>query len=264
MEINCNGRRAVVSAAGSGIGRTIAEKLADNGAQVFVCDIVPKFLDDLSQKHPEIGSVIADVGQSGNVERLFDAAVSAMGGVDILINNAGIAGPTKRVEDITPSEWQHTLAVDLDGAFYCTRRAVPLMKEVGRGTIIFISSSAGRLAYPLRLPYATAKRALIGMSDTLAMELGPANISVNTILPGYVENARGKRVLQAKADASGQSYEDMRNIVLNTISMRCAVAEGEIANLAVYLCSHQGRHISGQAIDVDGNLETHAGMDNLD
>ena len=92
MEINCNGRRAVVSAAGSGIGRTIAEKLADNGAQVFVCDIVPKFLDDLAQKRPEIGSVIADVGQSGNVERLFDAAVSAMGGVDILINNAGIGG----------------------------------------------------------------------------------------------------------------------------------------------------------------------------
>ena len=138
------------------------------------------------------------------------------------------------------------------------------MKEAGRGSIIFISSSAGRLAYPLRLPYATAKRALIGMTDTLAMELGPANISFNSILPGYILNERGKQVLEAKATASGCSYEEMHNIVLGTISMRCAVAEGVIADLAVYLCAHQGRHISGQAIDVDGNLKTHAGMDKLD
>lgn len=264
MEVNCNGRRAVVTAAGSGIGRVIAETLLQNGARVFVCDVVADGLDELTETTPEIGSLVADVADAGAVDRLFDAAAEAMGGVDILVNNAGIAGPTARVEAVTPEEWRRTLAVDVDGPFFCARRAVPLMKEAGRGAIVNISSTAGRLAFPLRLPYATAKRAVIGFSDTLAMELGPANISVNAILPGYVLNDRARRVLTAKAEASGRSYEEMQQIVLGRISMRTGVTEQEIADMVVYLCSEQGRHISGQAINIDGNLETYSGMDKLD
>lgn len=264
MDINCKGRRAVVTAGGSGIGRTIAQTLADNGAQVFVCDVAEDHLHALAAARPDIGAVTADVSNSADVERLFDAAAAAMGGVDILVNNAGVAGPTKRVEDISDEEWRLTIGVDVDGQFYCARRAVPLMMEAGKGAIVNISSTAGRLAFPLRLPYATAKRAVIGLSDTLAMELGPRNISVNAVLPGYVLNDRARRVLQAKADASGCSLEEMQEIVLGRISMRTGVEEQEIADLVLYLCSHQGRHISGQAINIDANLETYAGMDKLD
>ena len=264
MDINCKDRRAVVTAGGSGIGCTIAETLADNGAQVFVCDVAEDHLQTLAAERPDIGAVVADVSRADDVARLFDAAVEAMGGVDILINNAGVAGPTKRVEDISDEEWRLTIGVDVDGQFYCARRAVPLMQAAGKGVIVNISSTAGRLAFPLRLPYATAKRAVIGLTDTLAMELGPRNISVNAVLPGYVLNDRARRVLQAKADASGRSLDEMKEIVLSRISMRTGVEEQEIADLVLYLCSHQGRHLSGQAINIDANMETYAGMDKLD
>ncbi len=264
MDVNCKGRRVVVTAGGSGIGRTIAGTLADNGAQVFVCDIVEDHLVALREARPEINAIAADVGKSADVDRLFDAAAEAMCGVDVLVNNAGVAGPTKRLEDISDEEWRRTISVDVDGQFYCARRAVPYMVKAGKGAIINISSTAGRLAFPLRLPYATAKRAVIGFSDTLAMELGPRNISVNAVLPGYVLNDRARRVIQAKADASGRSFEELQDIVLSRISMRTGVEEQEIADLVLYLCSYQGRHISGQAINIDANLETYAGLDKLD
>ena len=264
MDVNCKGRRAVVTAGGSGIGRVIAETLADNGAEVFVCDVVEDHLSALALARPDIGATLADVSNSADVDRLFEAANAAMGGVDVLINNAGVAGPTKRVEDITDDEWRSTIGVDVDGQFYCARRAVPLMREAGKGAIVNISSTAGRLAFPLRLPYATAKRAVIGLTDTLAMELGPRNISVNAVLPGYVLNDRARQVIQAKADASGRALEEVQAIILSRISMRTGVEEQEIADLVVYLCSHQGRHISGQAINIDANLETYAGLDKLD
>jgi NAD(P)-dependent dehydrogenase (short-subunit alcohol dehydrogenase family) len=264
MDVNCTGRRAIVTAGGSGIGRVIAETLADNGANVFVCDVAEDHLKTLASARPDIGAITADVSVSADVERLFDAAVAVLGGVDVLINNAGIAGPTKRVEDISDAEWRSTLGVDVDGQFYCARCAVPLMREAGRGAIVNISSTAGRLAFPLRPPYATAKRAVIGLTDTLAMELGPRNISVNAVLPGYVLNDRARRVIQAKADASGRSLEEVQAIILGRISMRTGIEEQEIADLVLYLCSPQGRHISGQAINIDANLETYAGLDKLD
>jgi len=264
MDINCNGRRAIVTAGANGIGLTIARTLSANGAQVVICDVDETALASIAKSDPDLVGVAADVGDPGSVDVLFEAAVDAMGGVDILANNAGIAGPTKHVEDVSPEEWERTISVDVNGQFYCVRRAVPLMRDAGRGTVISISSTAGRLGFPLRLPYATAKRALLGFVDTLAMELGPANINVNAILPGYVLNDRARRVLQEKADASGRSYDEIIAIVLSRISMRTGVTEQEIAELALYLCSEQGRHLSGQHISIDGNLETYAGLDKLD
>ncbi|MDP6589128.1 MAG: SDR family oxidoreductase [Alphaproteobacteria bacterium] len=264
MDVNCKGRRAVVTAGGSGIGRVIAETLADNGARVFVCDVAEDYLEAFASARSDIGATRADVSSAQDVARLFDEATNAMGGVDVLVNNAGVAGPTKRVEDISDEEWRSTIGVDVDGQFYCARLAVPLMLEAGRGAIVNISSTAGRLAFPLRLPYATAKRAVIGLTDTLAMELGPRNISVNAVLPGYVLNDRGRRVMEAKAEASGRTVDEIKAIILSRISMRSGIEEQEIADLVLYLCSHQGRHISGQAISIDANLETYAGMDKLD
>ena len=264
MDVHCKGRRAVVTAGGSGIGKMIAEVMAANGAQVFICDIVEEGVLQVTEANDAIGGIVADVANVDDVNRLFDEAQSAMGSVDVLVNNAGIAGPTARVENITAEEWDRTLGVDINGQFYCARRAVPLMKANGRGTIINISSTAGRLAFPLRLPYATAKRAILGFTETLAMELGPANINVNSILPGYMLNQRAINVLTAKAEAAGMTYDEMQKIILKRISMRTGITEQEVAELAVYLCSEQGRHISAQNISLDGNLETYSGMDNLD
>ena len=262
MQISCEGRRAVVTAGGSGIGRAIAETLAANGAAVFTCDIEPGLVDDV--QGGEIGAVVADVADPVQVDRLFDAAAAAMGGVDVLVNNAGIAGPTAHVEHIEPADWDRTIAVNISGQFYCARRAVPLMRQAGRGAIVNISSSAGRLPFPLRLPYATSKFAITGLTRTLALELGPANISVNAILPGYILNARGERVIRAKAEAAGRRVEEMEAIILGNIAMRTGIAEQEIADLALYLCSDSGRHISGQLLGVDGAFESYIGMDNLD
>ena len=262
MQISCEGRRAVVTAGGSGIGRVIAETLAANGAAVFTCDIEPGLLDDLHGKG--IGAVVADVGDPAQVDRLFEAALAAMGGVDILVNNAGIAGPTARVEQIEPADWDRTIAVNISGQFYCARRAVPPMRAAGGGAIVNISSTAGRLGFPLRLPYATSKFAITGLTKTLALELGPANISVNAILPGYILNARGARVIRAKAEAAGRTAGEMEATILGNIAMRTGIAEQEIADLALYLCSESGRHISGQLLGVDGAFDTYLGMDNLD
>lgn len=264
MDVHCKGRRAVVTAGGSGIGKTIAEVMAANGAQVFICDIVEDGVREVAEANDAVNGIAADVAKADDVDRLFDEATKAMGGVDVLINNAGVAGPTARVENITPDEWDRTLAVDISGQFYCARRAVPLMKANGKGTIVNISSTAGRLVFPLRLPYATSKRAILGFTETLAMELGPANINVNTILPGYMLNQRAINVLTAKAEAAGVTYDEMQKIILQRISMRTGITEQEVAELAVYLCSEQGRHISSQHISLDGNLETYAGMDKLD
>jgi NAD(P)-dependent dehydrogenase (short-subunit alcohol dehydrogenase family) len=262
MQISCEGQRAVVTAGGSGIGRVISETLAANGAAVFTCDIAPDMVADVRTE--KIGAIEADVSDPTAVDRLFGAAVEAMGGVDILINNAGIAGPTARVEHIETDAWDKTIAVNISGQFYCARRAVPLMKAAGRGAIVNISSVAGRLGFPLRLPYATSKFAITGLTKTLATELGPANISVNAILPGYVLNARGERVIKAKAEAAGRTVEETEATILSNISMRTGITEQEIADLALCLCSDSGRHISGQLLGIDGSFETYLGMDNLD
>jgi len=264
MEVNCAGRRAVVTAGGNGIGLAIARTLAGNGAQVVICDVDEMALAALADSDPALTGVVADVADPAAVDALFDTAEAEMGGVDILVNNAGISGPNKHVEDMTPEEWDRTIAVDLNGQFYTVRRAVPLMRATGRGTIVTISSTAGRIGFPLRAPYATAKRALLGFVDTLAMELGPANIAINAILPGYMLNDRSEKVLKAKAAASGCTYDEIYETVISKISMRTRITEQEVADLALYLCSEQGRHISGQHISIDGNLETYGGLDKLD
>ena len=252
----------MVTAGGSGIGRVIAETLATNGAAVFTCDIDARLIDEVRGKG--LGGIAADVGDPAQVDRLFEAAEAAMGGIDVLVNNAGIAGPTARVEEIEPAEWDRTLAVNISGQFYCARRAVPLMRRAGRGAIVNISSTAGRLAFPLRLPYATSKFAVAGLTKTLALELGPAKISVNAILPGYVLNARGERVVRAKAEAAGRTVDEVEAIILGNIAMRTGIAEQEVADLALYLCSASGRHISGQLLGVDAGFDTYVGIDRLD
>ena len=246
----------LVTAGAAGIGKAFAETFADAGARVFICDIDKPALDAFHAARPEIGGCIADVADPKQVDALFDAATAFLGGLDVLINNAGISGPTAPVENIDIADWDRTIAIDLNGMFYCTRRAVPLLKMAGGGSIVNLSSVAGRLGYPLRTPYSAAKWAVVGFTKSLAMELGLANIRVNAIQLGIVEGERIERVISAKAKALGVSFDQYKEQLLSKVSLRRTVSPLDIANMALFLATDAGRNISGQALSVCGNVES--------
>jgi NAD(P)-dependent dehydrogenase (short-subunit alcohol dehydrogenase family) len=255
MNVSAKGSRVVVTAAGSGIGRAIAETFHADGANVHICDIAESYLADAAAKLPGLGATHADVGVAADVDRLFDAAVAHLGGIDVLVNNAGIAGPTAPAEEVSPVDWDRVIAVNLSGMFYCARRAIPEMRKEGAGAIINISSTSGRNALPLRIAYTVSKYAVIGLTEVLAREVGPANIRVNTILPGWINNERGRRVVKLKAEALGIPLDEYVRQASQYISLRTMIEPVEIAWMALFLCSEAGRHISGQHIGVCGNVE---------
>ncbi|MDN3516568.1 SDR family oxidoreductase [Aquisalimonas lutea] len=249
------GLRVLVTAGAGGIGRAIAETFVAHGARVHVCDVSQEALDDCLAAGTMTGS-LADVGSESDVDHLFEEVQRHLGGLDVLVNNAGLAGPTAEVEDIDAEAWCRTVDVNLSGHFFCTRRAAPLLKQNGDGAIINIASVAGRLGYASRLPYAATKWGIVGVTASLAKELGPYGIRVNAILPGIVEGPRMQRVIAARAEASGVSYEAMEQQYLSRISLRRMVSPQDVADMALFLCSRHGRNVSGQPISVCGNVET--------
>ena len=255
MDTSVQGLRVIVTAGAGGIGRRIASRFHEHGARVFVCDVVEAALEELRASEPEIGAVVADVGDPVAVERLFSAALPALGGVDVLVNNAGISGPTAATEDVSPADWDRTLAVNISGQFYCARLAIPAMKAAGGGSIVNISSTSGKTGLPLRLPYAVSKHAVMGFTETLAREVGPHGIRVNTILPGFMNNARSQRIIAEKSAALGITPEAYLDQGLQYVSLRTMIEEVEIADMALFLCSPAARHVTGQAIGVCGNVE---------
>ena len=180
---------------------------------------------------------------------------SEFGGLDVLVNCAGIAGPTAGVERITEQDWLRTIDVNLNGQFYFLHHAVPLLRQSKCANIICISSVAGRLGLPFRAPYSAAKWAIVGMVKSLAIELGPEDIRVNALLPGIVEGPRMDGVIRARAELAGVGEEAMRQEYLEKISLRRMVNADDIALMCLFLCSPAGRNISGEAISVDGNVE---------
>jgi len=249
METSAKGLRVLVTAGAAGIGRVIAQTFLDHGARVHVCDVDEKAL---SQVPKSITWTKADVADVAQVEKVFEDVKRTLGGLDVLVNNAGVAGPTAKVEDIDPKDWDRTIAVDVNGMFYCTRKGMPLIKAAGGGSIINLSSAAGRLAFPMRTPYSFAKFGVVGFTESLAAEAGPDKVRVNCIQPGVVEGERIERVISAKAKQLHVSENEIRNRMLEGVSMHTTVTAQDIANTALFLATDGGKHISGQAISVCG------------
>ena len=248
------GLRVCVTAGAGGIGRAIADAFIAHGARVLVSDVAERALADFRKAHPDHIAVQADAGSETATRALFESVQNQLGGLDLLVNNAGIAGPTAPVEAITTEAWQSTVDINLNGHFYALRAAVPLLKEVEDGAIIMISSVAGRLGYAYRLPYAATKWAIVGMAKSLSLELGSFGIRVNAILPGIVEGPRMDGVIRDRAAATGVSFEEMRETYLSKTALHRMVTAEDIAGMALFLASPMGRNISGQALSVCGDV----------
>jgi NAD(P)-dependent dehydrogenase (short-subunit alcohol dehydrogenase family) len=252
MEYSAKGLRVVVTAGAAGIGRVITRTFVEHGAKVHICDVDEKALSKFGKEVPAVTQTVADVSRVGDVDRLFEDAKRSLGGLDVLINNAGIAGPTAKVEDIRPEDWERCIAVDLNGMFYCTRKAMPLIKAAGGGSIVNLSSIAGRFGFAMRTPYSAAKWAVVGFTQSLAVEAGADKVRVNCIQPGVVEGERVERIVAAKAEQLGVQPAEVLARMVEGISLKTTVTAQDIANMALFLVSDAGRHISGQAISVCG------------
>jgi len=247
---------ALVTAGASGIGRTIADALWTQGYRVVVLDINREFLRDYSTRHGEDTAIHCDVADPVAVDRVLVDLLASLSRVDLLVNNAGISGPTALVEEIGVEEWQNTIATDLNSLFYVTRHVIPLMKKQRSGVIINMASNAGLFGCPQRSPYAASKWAAVGLAKTWAMELGPWNICVNAICPGSVSGPRIDQVIERDAALRGQSPADIRARYEQQNSLKRFVSADDIAAMVTFLAGPGGVNISGQAIAIDGHTET--------
>ena len=255
MDISAEGLRVLITAGGGGIGRAMTDVFHEAGARVHICDVVQSSLDETVKTFPGVTATLADVSSLSDVDRLFADAQANLGGLDCMINNAGVAGPTGKVEEIEIEDWERCIAIDVNGMFYCTRLAVPMLKAAGGGSIINLSSAAGRLGFPYRTPYATAKWGVVGFTKSLSMEVGKDKIRVNAIQPGIVEGVRQDKVIANKASAVGISFEEQRQLALQYTSMNEMVSPYDIANMSLYLASPVGAKVTGQAISVCAGVE---------
>jgi NAD(P)-dependent dehydrogenase (short-subunit alcohol dehydrogenase family) len=255
MDMQIRGLRALVTAGASGIGLATARALGREGARVLICDVDTKALAAVAASDPHLVQVVCDVADSAAVARLFEAVATTLGGLDALVNNAGVAGPTAACEEISLADWERTLAVNLTGQFLCAQRAIPLLKESRNASIANLSSAAGRFGFPLRAPYAASKWGVIGFTKTLAIELGGFGVRVNALCPGSVAGARIDSVFANKAAARGVAPEVVRDEALARNSLHRLVSADDIANMIVFLASPLGANISGHAMPVDADLQ---------
>jgi NAD(P)-dependent dehydrogenase (short-subunit alcohol dehydrogenase family) len=245
---------AIVTGGGRGIGKAIALALARDGANVLVCGRHEETLRQTAAAIQRLGqqalAIVTNVSQEKEVEAMVESALSEFGGVNILVNNAGIAGPTAPITNVSRKDWEETIAVNLTSAFLCARAVLPGMIERRSGKIINISSVAGRMAYALRGPYSVSKWGMIGLTKTLAQEVGPHNIQVNAILPGPTAGERMQAVIEQRAQELGRSAEEVERLYVEGTALKRMVDPAHVAAMAVFLASGDGDSITGQAIDV--------------
>ncbi|MCE8014846.1 SDR family oxidoreductase [Halomonas sp. MCCC 1A17488] len=246
-----HGLRVLITAGANGIGLAIAKAFQEAGGRVHVCDIDAQALAALPEG---ITHTQADVSQEADVERLFQDA-AALGGLDVVVNNAGIAGPTASIDEIDDESWHRTIDINLNGQYRVAHRAAPLLRK-SHGLLINLASVAGRLGFAYRTPYAASKWAVVGLTKSLACELGPEGVRVNAILPGIVRGPRIEKVIEDRAAKRGISYAEMEKENLSKISMRRMVEPTDIAAMALFLSAPGGANISGQALSVCANVES--------
>ena len=249
-------KKVLITAGATGIGKATAIALLNAGAQVHVCDINAEALAQLKQLYPLLLTSITNVTKPDEVAKMFvQLQQEFLGQLDFLVNNAGISGPAGPLESLDIDAWKATFDVNLHATFYVSKHAIPLLKRQG-GAIMNLSSTAGLYGYPMRSPYASAKWAIVGLSKTMSMELGPFNVRVNCICPGSVNGARMDRVISSIAKATGESVEKVRQDNVQNTSMTTFVDAEDIANMIVFSFSDLGAKISGQSLTVDG--DTHS------
>jgi NAD(P)-dependent dehydrogenase (short-subunit alcohol dehydrogenase family) len=253
MDLGIKGLRVLVTAGAGGIGLEIARAFVREGARVHICDVDATALADTKKSDPQLTQTVCDVSDRAQVARLFEQALKALGGLDCLVNNAGIAGPTGRVEEVNPEDWDRCLAIDLTGQFNCTRLAVPHLEQSKNASIMNLSSQAGKHGFPLRSAYAAAKWGVIGFTKSIAIELGPRGIRVNALLPGLVAGDRIRRVIEAKAQQAGVAFKEQEAAMFRNVSVKEYVTPQQLADMVVYTASPRAKTISGQAISVCGD-----------
>ena len=254
--LNLKNKKIVISAGASGIVWAIAKSCISKGALVYLCDIDPKALNKI-KKHPLHNRriFISEIDASNEIEVIdfFQLVKKKFKKLNALINNVGIAGPTGTIEKLQSSEWEKTLHVNVNSHFYFNKLAIPLLKKKKTASIINISSGAGIMGFPLRSPYAASKWAIVGMTKTLAMELGKYKIRVNAICPGTIKGDRMKRVIKDKSKFTKVSAKKIENEFVSMASMNSWIYEDDIGKMCAFLISEEGERISGQIIGVDGN-----------
>ncbi|QPO21738.1 SDR family oxidoreductase [Pseudomonas sp. Y39-6] len=248
-------QRVLITAGAGGIGRAIVQAFMAQGAKVFVCDIDADGLTRLEADFPGVKSTLCDISNLADIEKMVALAAQTLGGLDVLINNAGIAGPTAPVDQLDPTDWAKVVQINLNGTFNVTHFAIPHLKKSAAGSIINMSSVSGRFGYPNRSAYSTTKWGLIGFTKTLSIELGADNIRVNAILPGAVDGPRFQNVLKGRAQLSGRSIEEETVAALGTQSIKHLVNPNHIADLAFFLASPSGESISGQMLPIDCDMQ---------
>ena len=251
-------KKIIISAAADGIGWSIAQACMSSGALVYITDKNKKALENISKHHLYEKQLFLDRVNTNNaqeVENYFIKIKDKVNNIDALINNVGIAGPTGKIEDLDIKDWQETIDININSYFYYTKHSIPLLKNEKGGSIINLSSTAGLFGFPLRSPYAASKWAVIGITKTLAMELGKFNIRVNAICPGSVSGDRMKRVIEAKAKSLGLTVEKVQKEFESYVSLGKFVDKEDIANMAVFLLSEEAYKITGQVMTIDGHTE---------
>ena len=247
-------RVAIVTGGGHGIGREIALALAGEGANVVVSGRQRDLLEQTAAEIEHLGrralSMVTDVSDETQVEQMVLGAIETFGMIDILVNNAGIAGPTAAVSNISRNAWDETMAINLTGAFLCSRAVVPHLVKRGSGKIVNISSVAGKMAYALRSPYAASKWGMLGLSASLAQELGAYNIQVNAICPGPTAGERMHSVIAGRAKELGRTEDEVEQLYVQGTALKRMVDPKHVAAAVLFFCSEAGNSITGEALEV--------------
>lgn len=249
-------KKIIISAGASGIGWATAKVCISRGAVVFLCDINIKLINKINKNKKYKNKIFAyecDTSNESEVIYFFSKILKKTKKIDALINNVGIAGPTGTLEKLDSEEWERTLKVNVVSHFYFTKHAIPIIKKNKKGSIINLSSGAGIMGFPLRSSYAASKWAIVGLTKTLAMELGKFNIRVNAICPGTIKGDRMKRVVKDKAKFLKVPQNIIEKEFISMASMNSWIYEEDIGKMCAFLISNDSERISGQIIGVDGN-----------